>query len=89
LEEFFVKFRIAIAKFVALLFSFKMKDGAWYAKKDFVELGLHMAAMNNYVEGTANALIRRQDVPTSETLLTYVKTLMSDEMRSLPTPRRR
>lgn len=26
MDEFFVKFRIAIAKFVALLFSFKMKD---------------------------------------------------------------
>jgi hypothetical protein len=39
-----------------------------------------MVAMNNYVEGTANALIRRQDVPTSETLLAYIKTLTSYEI---------
>jgi hypothetical protein len=80
LDEFLVKFRGAIAKFVAPLFSFKMKDGAWYAKEDLVELSLHMAAMNGYAEGTANALRRQKDVPTSETLLGCVKGIARDEI---------
>ena len=58
MDAFFVKFRSAIAEMVAPLFSFRMKEGAWYAKEDLVELGLHMAAMNGYAEGTANALRR-------------------------------
>jgi hypothetical protein len=82
LDEFFVKFRRAIAEFVAPLFSFRMKDGAWYGKQDLVELALHMAAMNGFAEGTANALRGQSDVPTSETLLAYVKTLTGDEILS-------
>jgi hypothetical protein len=39
-----------------------------------------MAAMNNYTESKANALRRQQDMPTSENLLAYVKTLMRDEI---------
>jgi IS4 transposase len=39
-----------------------------------------MAAMNSYAESTANALRRQQYVPTSETLLAYVKTLTRDEI---------
>jgi ABC-type xylose transport system substrate-binding protein len=39
-----------------------------------------MAAMNSYAESTANALRRQQYVPTSETLLVYVKTLTSDKI---------
>jgi hypothetical protein len=82
LDEFFVKFRRVLAEFVAPLFSFRMKDGAWYDKQDLIELSLQMAAMNSYAKGTANALRRRQDVSTSETLLEYVKTLMHDEILS-------
>jgi len=82
LDEFLVKFRSAIAELVAPLFSFEMKEGAWYGKQDLIELGLHMAAMNGYAEGTANALRSQSDVPTSETLLAYVKTLTRDEILS-------
>lgn len=82
MDEFLVKFRSAIAELVAPLFSFEMKEGAWYGKQDLIELGLHMAAMNGYAEGTANALRSQSDVPTSETLLAYVKTLTRDEILS-------
>jgi len=32
-----------------------MKKGAWYDKRDLVELELHMAVMNSFAEGTAAA----------------------------------
>jgi hypothetical protein len=60
-----------MAELVAPLFSFKMKKGAWYGKQDFVELNLHMAAMNGFAESTANVLRLKGDMPTSETLLAY------------------
>jgi len=77
---FFLRFRSAIAEFVAPVFSFQMKEGAWYEKQDLIELGLHMAVMNGYAEGTANTLRRQSDMPTSETLLDYIKTMSRDEM---------
>jgi hypothetical protein len=69
LDEFFVKFRRAMAELVAPFFSFKMKNGAWYGKQDLVELSLHMAAMNGFAKSTANVLRFKGDMPTSETLL--------------------
>jgi hypothetical protein len=80
LDLFFVRFRRAVAELVAPLFSFKMKDGAWYGKRDLVELELHMAVMNSFAEGTVNSLRREGDVPTGETLLDYVKTMTCDEV---------
>ena len=80
MDLFFVRFRRAVAEFVASLFSFKMKDGAWYGKRDLVELELHMAVMNSFAEGTVNSLRREGDVPTGETLLDYVKTMTCDEV---------
>jgi hypothetical protein len=81
LDLFFLRFRRAVAELVAPLFSFKMKEGAWFRKQDLIELQLHMAAMNSYAEGTANSLRREgDDVPTGETLLDYVKTMTCDEV---------
>jgi len=57
-----------------------MKKGAWYDKRDLVELELHMAVMNSFAEGTANCLRRLDEAPTSETLLDYVKTLTCEEV---------
>ncbi len=80
MDLFFLRFRSAIAKLVAPLFSFRMKEGAWYGKLDLIELGLHMAVMNSFAEGTANILRCQGKVPTGETLLDYVKTMTCDEM---------
>jgi len=80
LDLFFLRFRSAIAKLVAPLFSFRMKDGACYGKQDLIELMLHMAVMNGFAEGTANSLRCQGRTPTSETLLDYVKTMTCGEM---------
>ena len=80
MDLFFLRFRSAIAKLVAPLFSFRMKDRAWYEKQDLIELGLHMAAMNSYAEGVANSLRCHGDMPTGETLLDYVKSMTCEEM---------
>jgi hypothetical protein len=80
LDLFFLRFRSAIAKLVDPLFSFQMKDGAWYRKQDLVELMLHMAVVNGYAEGVANVLRCHGDMPTGETLLGYVKSMTCEEM---------
>jgi len=80
LDLFFLRFRTAIAELVAPLFSFRMKDGAWYDKRGLVELTFHAAVMNGFAEGTANSLRRQGKIPTGETLLDYVKTMTFDEM---------
>jgi hypothetical protein len=80
LDVFFLRFRSAVAKLVAPLFSFEMKDGAWYGKQDLVEVMLHMAVMNGFAEGTANSLRCQGKMPTGETLLDYVKTMTCSEM---------
>lgn len=80
MDLFFHKFRSAIAELVAPLFSFEMKEGAWYEKQDLVELMLHMAVTNSFAEGIANILRCQGRIPTGETLLDYVKTLTCDEM---------
>lgn len=80
LDLFFLRFRSAVAKLVAPLFSFEMKDGAWYEKQDLIDLELHMATMNGYAEGVANSLRRNVDMPTGETLLDYVKSMTCEEM---------
>ena len=82
MDLFLLRFRSAIAKLVAPLFSFHMKDRAWYEKQDLIELGLHMAAMNSYAEGVANSLRCHGDMPTGETLLDYVKSMTCEEMLS-------
>jgi len=80
LDVFFLRFRSAIAGLVAPLFSFQMREGAWYRKRDFIELGLHMAVMNGYAEGIANSLRCQGRAPTGETVLGYVKSMTCDEM---------
>ena len=80
MDLFFLRFRTAIAEFVAPLFSFRMKEGAWYDKRDLVELSLHAAVMNGFAEGIANSLRRQGKIPTSETLLDYIKAMSCDEM---------
>jgi len=80
LDLFFLKFRSAIAELVAPLFSFEMKEGAWYGRQDLVELMLHMAVTNGFAEGVANILRCRGRMPTGETLLDYVKSMTCDEM---------
>jgi putative transposase len=80
LDLFFLRFRSAVARLVAPLFSFKMKEGAWYRKRDLIELGLHMAVMNGYAEGVASSLRCHGDTPTGETLLDYVKSVTREEM---------
>ena len=76
----FLKFGSVVAELVAPVFSFDMKDGAWYRKQDLVELGLHMAVMNGYAEGVANSLRCQGRAPTGETLLGYVKSMTCDEI---------
>lgn len=80
MDLFFLRFRSVIAKLVAPLFSFRMKNGAWYGKQDLIELMLHMAVMNGFAEGTANSLRCQGRTPTGETLLDYVKTMTCGEM---------
>jgi len=80
LDLFFLKFRSAIVEFVAPLFSFEMKDGAWYRKWSLIELMLHAAVMNSFAEGTANTLRLQGEIPTSETLLDYIKSMTCGEM---------
>ena len=80
MDVFFLRFRSAVAKLVAPLFSFEMKDGAWYGKRDLIELMLHMAVMNGFAEGTANSLRCQGKMPTGETLLDYVKAMTCGEM---------
>ena len=57
-----------------------MKGEAWYRKLDLIELGLHMAVLNSFAEGTANVLRCQRRVPTGETLLSYVKSMTCDEV---------
>jgi hypothetical protein len=80
LDLFFLRFRSAVAKLVAPLFSFEMKGAAWYRRQDLVELMLHMAVMNSFAEGTAKSLRCQGKAPTGETLLDYVKTMTCDEV---------
>jgi hypothetical protein len=80
LDLFFLRFRSAVAKLVAPLFSFRVKDGAWYRRQDLVEVMLHMAVMNSFAEGTASTLRSQGKIPTGETLLDYVKTMTCDEV---------
>jgi len=56
------------------------EEGAWYGKRDLIELELHMAVMNGYAEGIANGLRRQGKAPTGETLLGYIKAMTCDEM---------
>lgn len=55
-----------------------MKPFAWYRKVDIIDLMLKIALMNCYAEGLASTLrkqkTKRKSVPTSETLLAYLKT---------------
>jgi len=80
LDLFFLKFRSAVAELVAPLFSFHMKDGAWYGKQDLIELMLHMAVTNSFAEGVAKILRCQGRIPTGETLLDYVKAMSCDEV---------
>ena len=80
MDLFLLRFRGAVAKLVAPLLSFRMKEGAWYGKQDLIELMLHMAVMNGFAEGTANSLRCQGRTPTGETLLDYVKSMTCDEM---------
>ncbi|MGQ9514172.1 MAG: hypothetical protein ACUVTL_03875 [Thermoproteota archaeon] len=43
--------------------------------------------MNGYAEGMANVLRRKGRMPTSETLLSYVKKLTGDEISPTLKPR--
>ena len=80
MDLFFLRFRRAIAELVAPVFSFEMKEGAWYGKQDLIEVGLHMAVMNGYAEGIAKSLRCQGRTPTGETLLGYVKSMTCDEV---------
>ena len=59
-------------------FTFQMKQFAWYKKANLIDLMLKIALMNCYAEGLTNALrkqkTKRRTIPTSETLLAYLKT---------------
>ena len=80
MDVLFLKFRSAVAELVAPLFSFQMKDGAWYGKQELIDLTLHAAVMNGYAEGAANSLRCQGGIPTSETLLDYIKTMGCGEI---------
>lgn len=73
MDVVFLKFRGFVDELVAPLFRFEMKKGAWYAKRDLVDLTLHTALMNSYAEGLAETLREKKHVPTSETLLDYFR----------------
>src|SRR5665647_946700 len=68
---------------VSPIFTFEMKQFAWYQKADLIDIMLRIALMNCYAEGYTKALRKdkkkknkkeRKSVPTSETLLNYLKT---------------
>ena len=80
MDLFLLRFRSTIAKLVAALFSFRMKEGAWCGRQDLIEVMLHMAVMNGFAEGTANSLRCQAKIRTGETLLDYVKTMTCGEM---------
>lgn len=80
MDTLFLRFRGFVGELVAPLFGFEMKRGSWYRKRDLVELILHTALMNSYAEGVAETLREHKRVPTSETLLDYVKAMTVEEV---------
>ena len=75
MDVLFLRFRGFVEELVEPLFRFEMKAGSWYGKGDLVDLALHTALMNSYAEGVAETLRERRRMPTSETLLDYIKTM--------------
>jgi hypothetical protein len=67
---------------VSPLFKFELEYGSWYEKRELIDLAVHTAVLNSYAEGVSEVL--REDcgkhMPTSETLLTYVKTMSVEEV---------
>lgn len=78
MDALFLRFRGFVESLVEPLFSFGMREGSWYGKGDLVDLALHTALMNSYAEGVAETLRESRRMPTSETLLDYIK-MMSIE----------
>ena len=78
MDNVFLKFKSFVQELVSPIFTFQMKQFAWYKKADLIDLMLKIALMNCYAEGLANALrkqkTKRKKIPTSETLLDYLKT---------------
>jgi hypothetical protein len=83
LDAVFLKFKSFVQELVSPIFTFEMKQFAWYKKADLIDLALRIALMNCYAEGYTKALRKekkkknkkeRKSTPTSETFLDYLKT---------------
>jgi hypothetical protein len=83
LDAVFLKFKRFVQELVSPIFTFEMKQFAWYKKADLIDLALRIALMNCYAEGYTKALRKekkkknkkeRKSTPTSETFLDYLKT---------------
>jgi len=80
LDTVFLRFRGFMGDLVAPLFGFELKKNSWYGKRDLIELTLHTALLNSYAEGVAETLREHKRMPTSETLLDYVKAMTVDDV---------
>ncbi len=78
MDNAFLKFKSFVQELVSPIFTFQMKQHAWYQKTDIIDVMLRIALMNCYAEGLTNALrkqkAKRKSTPTSETVLAYLKT---------------
>ena len=84
MDNVFLKFKSFVQELVSPIFTFQMKQAAWYQKTDIIDLTLKIALMNCYAEGFTNTLRegknrKRKSTPTSETLLAYLKTQTIDD----------
>ena len=90
MDNVFLKFKSFVQELVSPIFTFQMKRFAWYQKAGLIDLTLKIALMNCYAEGLANALrkqkTKRKNIPTSETLLDYLKTQnLNDTLKTAKT----
>ena len=80
MDVLFLKFRGFVKDLVELVFRFEVRKGSWYRKGDLINLALHTVLMNSYAEGMAETLREHKHVPTSETLLDYLKAATVEEV---------
>lgn len=80
MDALFLKFNNYVREIISPLFTFEVKPGSWYKKKDFIDLTLFMSVINCYAEGLAQTLREHKHTPTSETLLDYLKTMKIDDV---------
>jgi putative transposase len=72
----FLKFKSFAQQLVSPIFTFNTKPGATYQKINLINIVISIALLNCYAEGYTKVLRKNKGrgVPTSETLLDYLKT---------------